>query len=158
MTLNARQRAFCVAYVKLRNGAAAAREAGYSERAAKEQAARLLTNAHVRDEIDRLGREWAKEQGIDYAWMLEKLTQVVEQALRGEPIRNSKGEETGEWRFDASGANRAIELIGKHIGFFAPERMPVDNPAPGRPGENGNLMTSDELEQAREARRRLEAM
>jgi phage terminase small subunit len=55
--LSAQQEAFCQSYVTCRNGAAAARAAGYSELAAKEQASRLLTRPQVQERLRELVRE-----------------------------------------------------------------------------------------------------
>jgi hypothetical protein len=50
----ARQKIFIAVYLgNGGNGAAAARAAGYSERAAPEQASRLLANRKIREEIER---------------------------------------------------------------------------------------------------------
>ena len=51
MELNSRQAAFISEYLIDRNGAQAAIRAGYSPKAAKEQASRLLTNANIRRAI-----------------------------------------------------------------------------------------------------------
>lgn len=45
--MTARQRAFCEHYAACGNAAQAAREAGYSERTARSQGQRLLTNADI---------------------------------------------------------------------------------------------------------------
>jgi phage terminase small subunit len=55
--ISAQQEAFCQAYVTCNNGAAAARTAGYSELAAKEQASRLLTRPHVQERLRELVHE-----------------------------------------------------------------------------------------------------
>lgn len=47
MELTGQQKQFCIEYMKDFNGRQAAIRAGYSQRAAKEQASRLLTNANV---------------------------------------------------------------------------------------------------------------
>lgn len=52
--MNYKQECFCREYVIDSNGAAAAVRAGYSERTAKEQASRLLTNANVQAYISQL--------------------------------------------------------------------------------------------------------
>jgi len=55
--LNFRQRKFCKLYVANgRNGAKAAREAGYSERTANKIAYIMLDKVRLRDEIERLSR------------------------------------------------------------------------------------------------------
>lgn len=62
--LKPRQRRFCEEYLVDLNGAAAARRAGYSADAAKEQASRLLTDANVQAELDRLREERSKRTQI----------------------------------------------------------------------------------------------
>lgn len=52
--MNARQRKFCEFYAECGNAAEAARKAGYSERAARRQAARLLSNVDVQGYIAEL--------------------------------------------------------------------------------------------------------
>jgi phage terminase small subunit len=38
--------------------------------------------------------------------------------MQAEPARDAKGQETGEFQFQASGANRALELLGRELGMF----------------------------------------
>lgn len=54
MVLNARQRKFCEFYAECGNAAEAARKAGYSERAARRQAARLLSNVDIKNYVAEL--------------------------------------------------------------------------------------------------------
>lgn len=55
---------------------------------------------------------------LDEKWVLDRLRQMVERCMQAEPVRDAKGEPTGEFKFDSSGANRALELIGKHFAMF----------------------------------------
>jgi phage terminase small subunit len=50
-TLTAKQQAFCIEYLKDRNGTQAAIRAGYSEASAKEQAAKLMRHPLVKEQI-----------------------------------------------------------------------------------------------------------
>lgn len=52
--MNARQKKFCEFYAECGNAAEAARQAGYSKRAARRQAARLLSNVDVQAYISEL--------------------------------------------------------------------------------------------------------
>ena len=52
--LTAKQEAFAQAYAENPNGAAAAREAGYSASGAKQEASRLLTNPEVAQRTEEL--------------------------------------------------------------------------------------------------------
>lgn len=53
MALEPKREAFVTEYLKCRNGAEAARRAGYSASTARVQASRLLTNANIAEEIAR---------------------------------------------------------------------------------------------------------
>jgi phage terminase small subunit len=52
--LSPKQRAFCLAYIELKEGEAAAVKAKYSPKAARQIASRLLTKANIKAEIKRL--------------------------------------------------------------------------------------------------------
>ena len=38
--------------------------------------------------------------------------------MQAQPVLTPAEEETGEYRFDSSGANKATELIGRHLAMF----------------------------------------
>ena len=59
MGLNARQEAFVTEFLKCRNGAEAARRAGYAPRSARVQASVLLTNPNIAAKIKRRTEEAA---------------------------------------------------------------------------------------------------
>ncbi len=65
--------AFCSEYLKDRNAAQAAIRAGYSERTAKEQGYRLLTNVHIKARINELCREHAQKLKIEVTDVLQRL-------------------------------------------------------------------------------------
>lgn len=56
--LTAREKRFCIEYVKCGNAAKAARDAGYSEKTARVIASNLLSKVYIKDEINRLHREY----------------------------------------------------------------------------------------------------
>ena len=66
------------------------------------------------------------------AWVLNNLRDVAERCMQSVPVLDRKGEQVyvktpaGElaaaYTFEASSANRALELIGKHFGAF-PEKV-----------------------------------
>ncbi len=75
-----------------------------------------------RDKMARKATEKAIERlSIDCEWVLGKLVENVERAMQAVPVtRRDNGEEieTGEYRYEGSVANRALELLGKHLGMF----------------------------------------
>lgn len=124
--LNNKQEMFCQEYIIDLNATQAAIRAGYSERSASVTAARLLTNAKISTRVKELMKNRADKLNLDAYWVLKRLKDVSDRSMQAEPITEwdySKGEmvETGEYQFDSNGANRATELIGKHLGMFDPK-------------------------------------
>lgn len=69
-----------------------------------------------------------KQAAIDKTWVIERLVENVNRAMQAEAVKRGD-EETGEYRYEGSVANRALELLGKELGMFI-ERKEV-----GKPGE-----------------------
>lgn len=119
--MNPKQERFCQEYVIDLNGTQAAIRAGYSEKTANEQAARMLANVSIKAKITELQSDIAKSLGISAEWIIERLKQVAERCMQAEPVMIRDGKEmieSGEYKFDSSGANKALELLGKHVGVF----------------------------------------
>ncbi len=123
--LRDRQEAFCQHYVVNKNGSDAAIKAGYAPKTARITASKLLTNANIKARIIELTAETIKETKIDANWVLTGAKQVFDRCMQNEPVLNAKGEpamvktKSGEvaaaYRFDSAGANKALEIVGKHI-------------------------------------------
>ena len=122
--LTARQSRFVEEYVKDCNGAQAAIRAGYSEKAAKEQASRLLTNANIWNEIERQKLEISKKAMVDAVWIRSKLKSNVERAMQAEAVMDNEGNPIGVYKYSGTAANRALELLGKDLGMFT-DRLEV---------------------------------
>lgn len=128
MPLNERQRVFAREYVlTLRNGAEAARRAGYSVKSAKVTASQLLTNPNVRAEIESVRARFAEEAGLDRAYVLTKLQALVERGLQEVPVLDREGKETGEYTFQGAVANKALETLIKMLGLES-AAQPVAQP------------------------------
>lgn len=107
----------------------AAIAAGYSPKSADSQASRLLKNRKIKDEIDRLLKTIAPECLVDHVYVITRLKEIVERCLQKAPVTSWDSESmeheqkidkagAGVWTFDASGANKALELIGRHLKMF----------------------------------------
>lgn len=121
--LTPKQQRFVEEYLLDLNGTQAAIRAGYSEKGARTEAARLLANADISQAIAEKRAELSKKTALDAEWVLRNLQRVAERAMQQEPVmefnyQTRSMEPTGEYQFDSSGANRALELVGKHLGMF----------------------------------------
>lgn len=124
--LNAKQEMFCKEYLIDLNATQAAIRAGYSERTASATASRLLKNVNVLARVKELKDKRAEELELDAYWVLKRLKDISDRSMQAEPVLmydpgSQEMVETGEYQFDSNGANRATELIGRHVGMFDPK-------------------------------------
>lgn len=125
-SLNDKQRRFVDRYVVHLNSRMAAQEAGYSPSGRADASAdRLMANPLVRAAIEERLRRARDKSDLDEAYVITRLQKIAERCMTAEPVLMD-GEPTGEYRFDSGGANRSLELLGKHLGMFA-DRLLVDD-------------------------------
>jgi hypothetical protein len=112
-----------------------------------EKASQLLAEGKVRTRYEALrGKDTKRaleKAAISKAWVIEKLVENVERAMQAEPVRRKtdEGEEevSGEYVYNGSVANKALELIGKELGMF------IDRKEVGGPNEF-TRMSDEELD------------
>jgi phage terminase small subunit len=123
VSLTDKQEAFIREYLIDLNATQAAIRAGYSKSTAKEIGYENLTKPHILARIESLQAERAEKLSVDAEWVLKRLMQISDRCMQNEPVLEFDYEsksliETGEYQFDSTGANKATELIGKHLGMF----------------------------------------
>lgn len=78
----------------------------------------------IRERIQELSNIATKnailQTGLDREWVISRLMSVVDRCMQAEPMKDSKGEPTGEFKFDSSGANTALRMLGDTMGLFKP--------------------------------------
>ena len=119
--LTAKQEAFCEEYMIDLNATQAAIRAGYSEDTARSIACENLTKPDIEDRIAELKAERSTRTLVDADYVINGLLEVHKRCLQAEPVmvRGDDGmEESGEFKFEHSGANKSLELLGKHLGIF----------------------------------------
>ena len=116
--LTKKEEMFCLEYLKDFNGAQSAIRAGYSTNSAKQIGCENLTKPYLREYLQQLIDKRSESCELSAQWVLDNLKEVVTRCMTQEPVLDSKGEETGEWKFNSMGANKSLELIGKHLGMF----------------------------------------
>lgn len=140
MTLTPRQQAFVEEYLVDLNGAQAAIRAGYSAKAAKEQAARLLTDANVSAAILERKRDRSERTKVNSDWLLDRLATESVADLADLYREDGSVKPVHEWpliwrqglvagveverigegagtvtKLKISDRTKRLELIGKHI-------------------------------------------
>lgn len=68
------------------------------------------------------------KSGLDREWVISRYMKVVDRCMQAEPVFDKQGEPTGEYKFDASGANTALRALGDTLGLFKPaDKKPEDD-------------------------------
>jgi len=83
----------------------------------------LLNNVEISSRISEHKLNIANNTELSIKWVVNNLKTVVERCMRQVPVIDKDGNSIGEYRFDASGANRALELLGKHIQEFQRKKL-----------------------------------
>ena len=136
--LTDKQTAFVREYLVDLNATQAAIRAGYSERTASRIGPQLFGKTWVREAIEKAQAKRARRVEVTQDYVLSNLVEVVERTMQRAPVLDRKGEQVTDeegravWTFDAKGANRALELLGKHLGIFTDKiRAEVSGPDGG---------------------------
>lgn len=103
--LTDRQSRFVAEYLIDLNATAAAKRAGYSERRAAELGYQLLHKSTVAAAIDAAIKKRESKTAITADYVIGNLKEIVDRCMLSDS-------------FDARGAAKALELLGRHLGMF----------------------------------------
>lgn len=59
-----------------------------------------------------------KSTALTKEWVIETLKENVARAMQATSVKSDDGENIGEYQYQGSVANRALELLGKELGMF----------------------------------------
>lgn len=118
-----KQKMFVKEYMKDLNATQAAIRAGYSENSAKEIGCENLTKPNIQEAIQKEMADRIAKVEIDAEYVLGSLKKVAERCMQEEEVMKynydtKELEGTGEFKFDSSGANKSLELLGKYLKLF----------------------------------------
>ncbi len=119
MVLTDRHRQFVDECIGARSAPQAAIRAGQSAWTAHQQASQLVQYAMEQGAIQAAVAPRAECPEISQAWVVERLVANATRAMQAVPVVDRDGNPTGRYNYQGSVANRALELLGKHIGLWA---------------------------------------
>ncbi len=124
--MNQKQRRFVEEYLIDLNATQAAIRAGYSAKTAQEQSSRLLSNVMVSEAVREALLARSQRTQIDADYVLRQAVKLHERCMQEiSPITDRKGEQVTDeggnplFEFNALGASKALELVGKHVAVQA---------------------------------------
>ena len=119
--LSQQQQKFCRNVVEGMNQTDAYKAAGYkckSEKVVWEGASQLSRNIKVKNRISELRKKAEEDTHITHKVLIERFNDIYNKCMNLVPVRNEKGELSGQWRFEPSAALKANEHIAKHLNFY----------------------------------------
>jgi len=131
--INDNQKLFCNEYIIDLHITNAAKRAGYSKKTAYSIGSELLKKPEIRSRIAELMDERSKRTLVDADFVVRNLLDITSRCQQKVPVmvwnhidkcmeqkkeEDDNGVEQGVWEFDSNGANKALELLGKHLGMF----------------------------------------
>lgn len=120
--LTPKQSLFVMDYIQHFNATKAAKSAGYSEHTAKDIGCENLAKPNIKEAIAEELSYRAQASRLSSQYIVKSLMQNAKRCSQGEQVMVSDGEgnlvPSGEWKFDSSGMNKALDLLGKHLGMY----------------------------------------
>jgi phage terminase small subunit len=125
--LNAKQQRFVEEYLVDLNGSKAAIRAGYSKNTSRQIATELLSKPHISEAVAMAMSERSQRTEITAAWVLDQAVKLhlrcmaeVRPALNPNTKKQVYDDDgNAMFTFNAAGASRSLEIIGKHVGIGA---------------------------------------
>jgi len=115
--LTAKQEQFCHEYLIDLNSTQAAIRAGYSKKTANVIGPENLAKPCIAEVIAKLKAQRIEKTQINAQWVLDQAVIMHKKCSQVLPIKDKDGAEV--YKFDSPGANKALELVGKHVDIQA---------------------------------------
>ncbi|HDR0955907.1 TPA: terminase small subunit [Pasteurella multocida] len=127
--LTDKQKRFVEEYLIDLNATQAAIRAGYAEKAANREGSRLLSNVDIQEAIQKAQNTRAERVQISQDDVLRDLMELRDMCMGRKSFivtdtvkNNQEGTvntvDNHVYAFEPAGANKALELLGKHLGMF----------------------------------------
>jgi len=128
MTLSEKQQKFIAEYLVDLNATQAAIRAGYTSNRADQTGYENLRKPEIQSAIREAINQRAKRTQLDQDWVISKLQENVERSMALVPVLGPDGSPCGVYAYDGRTANKALELLGKHLAMFTEKHLVETKP------------------------------
>lgn len=127
MAPTAKQQMFVKEYLVDLNATQAAIRAGYSAKTAGQIGDEILKKPEIAAAVQAGMDARSQRTEITADYVLSGIQEIAERCLQRVPVMEGRGEDRKQatdeegrhvWAFDAAGANKAFENLGKHLKLF----------------------------------------
>jgi hypothetical protein len=142
----AKYESFCIDYAQHFDRDLALAAAGYplekkTQRQISQAFADVMQRQDVRIRVRALIRQKSEHMMVGPDWVVMKWMEVLDRCMQATPVRDKKGEPTGEWQFDSRGAGAVLHDMANYFNMFnktkresKPVRININyGPAPKAP-------------------------
>jgi len=118
--LTPKQNKFKQEYLKHFNGTKAYQTAyGVKISVAAVNASQLLRNPKMQSALAKSLDKQAEKAEITVQEIIRDLKILKDRCMQACEVKDKEGKPTGIYKFDSAGANRSLELLGKHLAMFS---------------------------------------
>lgn len=116
--LTPKQQRFVEEYLVDLNATQACVRAGYSKKTAQRIGSENLSKPLIAAEIKKGSKIITEKTEVSAESIVTRLNILANRCMQAEPVTDKDGNPIGDYKFDSSGANKALELLGKTKAMF----------------------------------------
>ncbi|MCM8525680.1 MAG: terminase small subunit [Lentisphaeraceae bacterium] len=127
--LTEKQKRFCQEYIKDLNSTQAAIRAGYAKSSAGVIACKLLKKDNVEEYLGELKKTLGEILQYEAEDIIKDIIEIKDRCMQAVPVmvfdhaekcmvQKENREGQGVWEFNSRDALKALDMLGKHIGFY----------------------------------------
>ncbi|WP_085905888.1 terminase small subunit [Kiloniella majae] len=115
MSLTDKQQRFVEEYLIDLNATQAAIRAGHSIKTARQIGSENLSKPDIAVAIAQGMESRSERTEINADWVLNGAVELFNKSMQHEGLVDENGDPVGEYKFNAAGAGKALDLVGKHV-------------------------------------------
>ncbi len=93
-----------------------------TDKSINETACKFFKEIKIASRLNELQKEVEEDNKITKDWIVKQLKNVISKSSQAEVVKDKDGV-TGEFKYDSTGVNKAIDTLNKMFSYYAPEKI-----------------------------------